>query len=368
MCEPQQPDDPGAERLLEATAENHRAWFRASSAAVGAAVVALEGGELCLGRQAMIFPYGAIDADALMGAMRAAGAAGAGCWSLHENAALSARLLARGFRWGWRPHWMAIQVPDPASPPDRVAAFEVALAAPPYASTLPYAPHGPEPAGATRLAVRLREKVVGSVVVHPHEGVAGLYSMGVVAKVRRRGIGTALVDAALDAARTHGCGHVVLNATDEGAHCYRACGFRSLGWGQTWWWSRGHEPSARQLELAEAIGFGDLDALDALAPRADELTDTLPCCEPPLLLALLTGQPVVAAELLDRCPDLAARRYGPHAATLLHLAVEHDRPDFAELALARGVDPALRDTSFDATALDWAEHFGHDALAARLRA
>ena len=225
--------------------------------------------------------------------------AAVGCWSLHDNAELSTRLLARGFTWGWRPHWMAIAVPDVPPSPGAVLPFVVEPAAPPYFTTLPYAPLGPEPAEATRLGVRLREKIVGSVVVHPFKGVAGLYGMGVAPKVRRRGIGSALVLAALDAARAEGCRHVVLNATDDGEHCYHACGFRSLGWGQTWWWSNGPAPSSRQLQLAEAIGFGDLAALDALAPRASELTDPLPCGETPLTLALLTDQPAVGAHLLE---------------------------------------------------------------------
>ena len=353
---------------LDAVAENHRAWFRRSSAAVGAPVAALPGGELCLGREAMIFPSGELDADALIAAIHTSGARTVGCWSLHDNPELSTRLLARGFTWGWRPHWMAIAVPDVPPPPGAVLPFVVEPAAPPYATTLPYAPLGPEPAEATRLGVRLREKIVGSVVVHPFKGVAGLYGMGVAPKVRRRGIGSALVLAALDAARAEGCRHVVLNATDDGEHCYHACGFRSLGWGQTWWWSNGPAPSSRQLQLAEAIGFGDLAALDALAPRASELTDPLPCGETPLTLALLTDQPAVGAHLLESCPALAARCYAPHAATLLHLAVEHDRPAFLEIALAGGVDPAIRDATFDATALGWAEHFGRTELAVRLRA
>ena len=45
-------------RLLEAVADNHRAWFRGCSAAAGARVVELAGGELCLAREAMIFPRG----------------------------------------------------------------------------------------------------------------------------------------------------------------------------------------------------------------------------------------------------------------------------------------------------------------------
>lgn len=347
--------------LLDAVAENHRQWFRRSSEARGDGVVPLPGGELCLGPEAMIFPHGELDLDALMSAIQADGVSSVGCWLIDSDTRLPAQLLARGFSWGWRPHWMAIAIPYEPVRSGRDDTFTVETAAPPYAKTLPYAPSGPEPPGARRLGVRLREKLVGSVVVYPHEGVAGLYAMGVVPKVRRRGIGSALVRAALDIARIQGCLHAVLNATDEGAFCYTACGFRSLGWGQTLWWSPAPAPSFRQLALAEAIGFSDLSTLQVLAPTVEELTNPLPCGETPLTLALLTNQPEVASDLLARYPSLATHRYGPHEATLLHLAIEHDRPAFVDIALEAGVDPEIRDTTFNATALGWAEHFGRSA-------
>ncbi len=214
--------------MLGAVAENHRVWFRRLSEAAGAPVIAIGADELCLARESMIFPRANIDADALMEAIRTAGVRSVGCWSLGDDNTLATRLMARGFRWGWRPHWMAIDVSDPKN---YGSAFAVEPALAPYAKTLPYAPVGPEPPEATRLGVRMRGKIVGSVIMHPYRGVAGLYAMGVVSKLRRRGIGTALVRAALGAAGAAGCHHVVLNATEDGARCYTACGFRSLGLG-----------------------------------------------------------------------------------------------------------------------------------------
>jgi GNAT superfamily N-acetyltransferase len=242
----------------------------------------------------------------------------------------------------------------------------VVPAAPPYAKTLPYSPSGPDPEGSFRLGVRLRDKVVGQVVINPWDGVAGIYSMGVAPRVRRRGIGTALTEAACRVAVEHRCRHVVLNATDAGEPLYRQVGFRSLGWGQTWWYSRGPEPSPRQIAVTEAIGFGDLATLEALRPTRDEMTGPLPADASPLILALVTDQPAVAGYLLERCPDLADRRFAPHGATLLHLAIEHDRPVFVEVALAHGVDPEARDATFNATAAGWAEHFGHGTILQRL--
>jgi GNAT superfamily N-acetyltransferase len=259
---------------------------------------------------------------------------------------------------------MAIDLDDAgAAVPSR---FSVVPAAPPYARTLPYPPSSPEPEGSVRLGVRLRDKIVGQVVVNPWDGVAGIYSMGVAPRVRRRGIGKTLTEAACRVAVEHGCRHAVLNATDAGEALYRQAGFRSLGWGQTWWYERGSEPSPRQLALTEAIGFGDLAALEALRPTPDEMTGPLAGEESPLTLALVTDQPAVAGYLLERCPDLANRRFAPHGATLLHLAIEHDRPVFVEVALAHGVDPDARDATFKATAAGWAEHFARGTILQRL--
>jgi GNAT superfamily N-acetyltransferase len=66
-------------------------------------------------------------------------------------------------------------------------------------------------------------------------GAAGLYDVGVERGERRRGIGRAVTLAALDVARSLGCGVATLNATPEGEALYRAMGFRSVGVAQTWW-------------------------------------------------------------------------------------------------------------------------------------
>jgi ribosomal protein S18 acetylase RimI-like enzyme len=358
---------PGGEEdvLLRAAAENHRVWFRRSVAAEGCDVVDVGGSDLFVGQDAMIFPGPDLDVDALMTEVRARKCRSVGCWSLSSDAVLGTRLVARGFGWGWQPHWMAIDL-DGSSQETPSTRYAVELAAPPYAKTLPYAPRGRDPGGSVRLGVRLKKKVIGHVVVNPYDGVAGIYSMGVAPRVRRRGIGGALTRAACRLAVEHDCRHAVLNATDAGEALYRQAGFRSLGRGQTWWYGRGPEPTARRIALTEAIGFGDLAALDALRPMRAELAESLPGGESSLTLALVTDQPAVAGYLLERLPEVAGRRFAPHGATLLHLAVEHDRPAFVELALAYGVDPAVCDETFNATAAGWAEHLGRDQIAERL--
>jgi hypothetical protein len=187
--------------------------------------------------------------------------------------------------------------------------------------------------------------------------------MGVVPQERRRGIGRALTLAACRVAAERGCTHAILNATDEGERLYRAVGFEALGWGQTWWYAHGRRPTRRQVALAEAIGFGDVDALAALRPTPADLARRLPGDTSPLRLAVVTGRLDSATWMLDRAPALAQGVFEPYGGTLLHLAVEWNRPDIAALALDRGTDPGERDRVWDGTAVEWAQHAGLDEMA-----
>jgi GNAT superfamily N-acetyltransferase len=298
--------------LLDAVAANHRHWFRAR------------------------------------------GEANCGIWSVERNDPLGVRLVARGYEWGWRPHWMGVEPAREPAPLADLAAdsgFRVEPAVPPFAKTLPYVDDLPMPHEAIHLGVRLREKVVGQVVVVPLDGVAGIYSMGVAPKVQGRGIGLALTKAALRVAWEHGCEAAVLNATAAGERLYARAGFRSLGWGQTWWRSGGPPPTERPIAIVEAVGFGDVPALVALDPSESEVASTLP-------LAAVTGQAASIEWLLTRFPALTAQRFPPHGGNLLHVAVEHDRPEVVTAALRLGVDPDARDANFDATPAGWADHLG----------
>jgi GNAT superfamily N-acetyltransferase len=293
-------------RLLKAVADNHRRWFRARD------------GEN-------------------------------GIWTVARNDALGVRLVARGYEWGWRPHWMGI---DLERAPKPTGDFKVEPAAPPFAKTLPYREEGPLPSEAIHLGVRLREKLIGQVIVLPLDGVAGFYSMGVAPKVQGRGIGLALTNAGLRAAWERGCTVAVLNATPAGERLYARAGFRSLGWGQTWWPTGDPAPSERQIAITEAVGFGELSALEAFDPAESELGPT------PLALAAVTGQVESIDFALTRFPSLAATRFPPHGGNLLHVAVEHDQPEVVATALRHGVDPDARDSNFDATPAGWADHLG----------
>jgi GNAT superfamily N-acetyltransferase len=268
------------------------------------------------------------------------------CWSLDEDKALGTLLIARGFEWGWQPWWMARELdglPEDESH-HRVVHRRRGAA------------HG--------LSVR----DVGSVFVNPWRGIAGIYDMGVHPGHRRQGIGRALTLAACRLARDLGCTHATLNATPQGELLYSTVGFRRLGEGRTWWRHPGERTTAREQALVEAIGFGEIERLEALRPTDVELQREIGGAGPPLVITALTGQPTVAEWILTRRPDLVSKGLGAPGYTLLHAAAEWNASEVAAVALAHGADTAIRDRTHNATPLGWAEHFGRHRIAAMLRA
>jgi GNAT superfamily N-acetyltransferase len=211
--------------------------------------------------------------------------------------------------------------------------------------------------------VRDEHRVIGGVSVNPWRGIAGIYDMGVRPEHRRRGIGRALTLAACGLARDLGCTHAVLNATPEGELLYRTVGFERLGEGRTWWRHPGERTTPRQRELVEAIGFGDLEHLEALNPTRAELVAGIGGAGAALVITALTGSAKAAAWILERHPDLVSAPLSDAGETLLHATVEWDAPEVASVALARGADPEVRDREHNGTALGWAHHFGREWLA-----
>ena len=70
---------------------------------------------------------------------------------------------------------------------------------------------------------------VGETTLLAAKGTAGIYDVEVMEKFRGRGIGTALIDAALRQARQLGYPVAVLGATGMGSRVYTRLGFREVG-------------------------------------------------------------------------------------------------------------------------------------------
>jgi GNAT superfamily N-acetyltransferase len=351
--------------LIRAAAANHRSWFRRLARARGGGVERAGGVDLIVGGQeaTIAFPRSR-RIDAAVARIRELGSREASCWTEHPDRDLGTRLVARGFGWGWQPHWMAL---DLARVPEPDPRHEVAVGHVPIPAAVPYG-GDPDAPPAVHVSVTVDGAIAGHAAMNPWRGVAGIYSMGVDPAHRRTGIGRAITIAACRIATEQGCTHVALNATGEGELLYRAVGFESLGWGQTWWYAPGPEPTSRQIELAEAIGFGDISTLAGIDATPAELAERLPGDTSPLRLAVVTDRLESARWMLERAPSLVRRRFEPFGGTLLHLAVEWDRPDFARLALEHGADPAARDRTYRGTPLQWVEHTGATATGAVLAA
>jgi GNAT superfamily N-acetyltransferase len=367
--------------------------------------------------------------DALIAAYQLHPPKGAGCWSLDppQPKDLGVRLLARGFQPGWRPCWMALDLEKmfPAWPrPKGLQVTADNLTPLQGIEHLPYAhaiiPPRPSPAqpsnghslagipdpssdpgqpdGIQRFVATLNKRVVGHcgvLLTKGPYGAAGIYHVGVVPGARNKGIGKAVVMAACLYAREKGYRYAVLNAT--GRRMYEQIGFKWIGDGWTWWLKTdnllAHPPAKQQIELAEAIGRGDLQALKSLAPTFYKEDLHLPMTNGMTLmqLAVHCGQPVSgewlvehgcgfqvldawdlgwkdrATRLLREHPEQANELYGPWNKTLLHVAAERNDMELASLILSAHPNLKIKDKAYQSTALDWARHFGHEEIARLIR-
>jgi len=57
---------------------------------------------------------------------------------------------------------------------------------------------------------------------------SGVYNVGTLADARRRGVGSAVTWAAVEAGRAWGCDTIVLQSSEMGLPMYRAMGFRTI--------------------------------------------------------------------------------------------------------------------------------------------
>lgn len=75
---------------------------------------------------------------------------------------------------------------------------------------------------------RLNEEPVGTSIAIRTAGASGVYNVGTLPKARRRGVGSAVTWAAVDAGRFWGCDTIVLQSSEMGLAMYAEMGFRTV--------------------------------------------------------------------------------------------------------------------------------------------
>jgi GNAT superfamily N-acetyltransferase len=289
-------------QLLRAVADNHRQCFAYNARRAGGALHRQNGltwtdAPGAEGRVEILFPRlspaaASAELDRLLAYCRERRPLrSVSCWTLLPSrpADLGARLVARGFEWGWQPHWMGLDLTglrperpqpaglriEPAGEDERWEVEDLPNYHPPAASGFRPAARGSR-RRLWRFGAWLDGKVVGHCSVYVTTGrlgVAGIYSCGVIPPARNQGIGRAVTRAACRQALAVGCRYAVLNATPMGEPVYRSLGFESMGHGQTWWLHsptlEAPPPSEAEVAFVEAVGRGDVAALDSLRSRIE---------------------------------------------------------------------------------------------------
>lgn len=327
------------------------------------------------------------------------------CWYLHSAPPgdLEARLFARGFAPNWQPHWMWCDLRHLPSSDDFLSPFAIQVVEnepvgqmddlpnyDPQEAPVLAALHHAYPRHAPSLIAFQDQHVVGRCMLNITTGawgIAGLFAMGVVPSARRQGIGTALARTACHLALQMGCHHVALNATSMGESVYRRVGFQSMGHGHTWFLPAQtlatSAPSKDQVRFLEAVGRGDLLALDQTGKRLAERAFREPLSGglTPLDIAVRCHQPASATwlvehgtpldllsawdlgwkeqipRLLAEQPELVNLQRGEWHATPLQIAIERGDLELAKLLLTVPNDLSIKDAAFQATAMGWAHHF-----------
>jgi GNAT superfamily N-acetyltransferase len=401
-----------AQQLEQAAAENHTQLFCLNAVATGGEVKNIDGliytygpgGDAAICFAPLTEANASATLDTMMDFYRLHPPKSAGYWSLDppQPADLDARLLARGFQTGWRPRWMALDLQaiktGHAIPPG----LEVREANGTLVGDIKNLPYGGEngavsaaliqdyPERAKRFIALLDGRVVGHCCLFfstGDHGIAGMYNVGVLPNMQRRGIGKAVVVAACQYAATLGYGYTMLNANDVGIRTYEEVGFQYISHGFTWWLMgerfKANPPSPKQVLLAEAVGRGDIATLDNIREQftPDELNKPLSnemtlmqlaahCKQPAAAEWLVTqgirytalaawdlGWKERAAALLANDPQEVDRRYYEWQGSLLHVAAERDDLALCELALAADPDLSIKDKFHFSTAMGWAQFF-----------
>jgi GNAT superfamily N-acetyltransferase len=151
-----------------------------------------------------------------------------GCWVAAPDPQLHEHLRGLGFDAGWQPYWMTLRASAGSSDP-RVSEVREVPEYDDYGQSL-LALAG---TGSHLFVAREDGGFAGHAWLHVAAGVGGIYDMFVPEARRRRGIGSALADAASAKAAALGIETLTLNA--EAEEFWQALGYTDAGHGQTWW-------------------------------------------------------------------------------------------------------------------------------------
>jgi GNAT superfamily N-acetyltransferase len=163
----------------------------------------------------------------------ALGARRVGCWAAGPWPELDVHLRGLGFEPGWKPHWMEWPT-RPAEPDPRVAEVDDVPEYDDYGQAL-LALTRQRPQTSFLFVAREEGRFAGHAWLHVAAHIGGLFDVFVIEDLRRRGLGSALTRAASAKAAALGIDWIALNAEGTGEPLYSALGFRSRGYGQTWW-------------------------------------------------------------------------------------------------------------------------------------
>ncbi len=405
--------DASTDELLAATAHNHLDWLHRLARGSGGTVsyqdgvhwtyVARTRREVTAAVTEAPGPPARAQLDSMLDFCRAERVDRVGYWafSTQYQGRLGAWLGARGFRWGGRPHWMALDLHSLTEVPGLAElAAETGLAVtdsfePREGTLLPCFDPDTTHVRAAMAAARPRRvwhgvqrdddgEPVGQISLDMTSGplgVCGLHDTVVVGDNRVKGIGIKRLLWVCRFALDLGCRYLVTNAADGNGALFGVWGFRTLGFGQTWWLPGDvlRQPVPPDtVAFAEAVGLGEVAALESMWHGGPDLDAVLPNGMTPLRLAGATGASSAAEWLLDRGahpdvlaawdlgwrqeavrlvrsrPDLLQQRRPRSGKTLLHLAVERDDAELAELLLDAGIDTACTERRSGRTALEWA--------------